>query len=214
MKQGEWICIRCKLSKLNFTPNQKANHSRWCDSNPLKQNYLNQLSNVRHLTQTKESRNKQSESVKQLWKDGAYNSVDYSKFTFKNREHTAATKHKQSEIALKSTHRRLVKSTRKYRCKDGTEILLDSSWEEALAKRLDELNVIWIRPEQPIPWTDTNNNTHNYFPDFFLPKYNIYLDPKNPIAYNVQKSKIDILTKQLPNLIILKTLKECIEFTP
>jgi hypothetical protein len=150
------------------------------------------------------------EKISAAHKRGCYAHVN--RFTMKGRKHTEETKRKMSAGALKSKHRRLVKSTRLYTCKDGTEVLLDSSWEEALAKRLDELNIAWIRPEVPIPWTDYNGISHNYFPDFFLTDHNLYLDPKNPIAYNVQRAKIDIITKQLNNLIILKTLKECQEF--
>ena len=36
------------------------------------------------------------------------------------------------------------------------DVLLDSSWELALAIRLDELNIKWIRPER-IMWIDKNN---------------------------------------------------------
>jgi hypothetical protein len=212
MKQENWVCKHCELQIPNLTPNQKANHSRWCINNPSRQKYIDQLSCVRHLSQTIDSRQKQSNSIRDLWKQGVYDNVDYSEFTFKGKTHSDSTKATQREKALKSTHRRLVKSTRKYICKDGSEVILDSSWEEALAKRLDELNISWIRPEIPIPWVDLNGVTHNYFPDFFLTKHNLYIDPKNPIAYSVQKAKIDIITKQLSNLIILQTLKECQDF--
>jgi hypothetical protein len=212
MKQKDWMCNHCKQIISDLSPNQKANHSRWCSFNPLRQRYIDRLSSVRHLTQTEDSRQKQKDSLKKLWKKGAYSNIDYSNFTFKDRTHTSVAKQKQREAALKSPHRRLVKSTRVYKCKNGTEVLLDSSWEEALAKRLDALDIKWIRPTQPIPWTDNNGIMHNYFPDFFLTDHNLYLDPKNPIAYIVQRAKIDIITKQLDNLIILKTLKECQEF--
>lgn len=105
--------------------------------------------------------------------------------------------------ALASNHRRLKKGVLYYK-----GILLDSSWELALAKRLDFLNIEWIRPD-PIKWKDDEGIIHNYFPDFYLPKYDLYLDPKNPAAYNSQKEKIDCLKKQLTNLIILVTLDEC-----
>ena len=54
--------------------------------------------------------------------------------------------------------------------------------------------------------------THNYFPDFYLPIQDLYLDPKNPHAAFVQKEKLDVIKIQLPNLRIITTLKECEEF--
>lgn len=117
------------------------------------------------------------------------------------------------EKALASPHRRLVRSIRKYTQKDGTIVNLDSYWEEALAIRLDELNVNWIRPE-PIKWIDDNGITHNYFPDFYLVDFDVYLDPKNPYAIKAQENKIKCLTKQIKNLIIITSVKACNTYTP
>jgi len=58
------------------------------------------------------------------------------------------------------------------------DILLDSSWEIRIAKLLDSLNIAWSRP-QPIEWFDIDALSHLYYPDFYLPLYNLYLDPKN-----------------------------------
>lgn len=125
--------------------------------------------------------------------------------------HSDETKKKLSEIGLNSKHRRLVKSTRKYRHKDGYDVLLDSSWEEILAKRLDEQNIKWSRPK-PLSWIDKNQKHHNYFPDFYLEEYSIFLDPKNPYAYINQKEKIEALTRQHKNIIFLTKLEEIKEF--
>jgi hypothetical protein len=90
-------------------------------------------------------------------------------------------------------------------------VLLDSSWELALAIRLDELNIKWIRPER-IMWIDKNNLKRSYYPDFYLNDYDMYLDPKNPAAYQNQIEKIEILKNTIPNLKFILSLKECKEF--
>ena len=90
--------------------------------------------------------------------------------------------------------------------------MLDSSWEEELAKRLDQLNIEWIRPELPIQYLTPDGKLHNYFPDFYLPKYDIFLDPKNSYAIQVQKEKLDIIKTIMNNLIIIGTLEECKSF--
>lgn len=133
---------------------------------------------------------------------------------FKGKKHTLETKEKISKKALESDHRRLLKSTRNYKRKDGSIIKLDSSWEEALATRLDNLGVHWIRPNKPIYYVDNFGKKRRYYPDFFLPDYNLYLDPKNNHAYNVQKEKIDILNKIYNNIIWIRTLDECKKFNP
>ena len=40
----------------------------------------------------------------------------------------------------------------------------------------------------------------------------MYLDPKNPAAYQNQIEKIEILKNTIPNLKFILSLKECKEF--
>lgn len=121
-------------------------------------------------------------------------------------KHTEETKQIQRKKALQSPHRRLRKKMVEY-----NGIMLDSTWELELAKRLDEQQIKWLRPK-PIKWLDEDGVTHNYFPDFFLPDYNLYLDPKNPHAFKVQQKKINQLKKQLTNLIFLTTIEDIQNF--
>jgi hypothetical protein len=122
--------------------------------------------------------------------------------------HSEATKEKLRRLALSSDHRRLRKNPQFY-----NGILMDSSWEVLLAKRLDHLEIEWIRPE-PLIWSDANGVKHHYFPDFFLPKYNVYIDPKNPHAYKVQGKKINILKECYDNLVFLTSIKQIEEYSP
>jgi hypothetical protein len=56
---------------------------------------------------------------------------------------------------------------------DQTLVFLDSSWEQKLAKSLEEHKIEWERPS-----FFKLSNGKRYTPDFYLPKYNLYLDPK------------------------------------
>lgn len=82
-----------------------------------------------------------------------------------------------------------------YKMKDGSEVYLQSSYEVRVAESLDENNIAWIRPE-PLLWIDKNNVEHRYYPDFYLPEYNIYLDPKNSYLFIKDKDKIERTSKQ------------------
>ena len=70
-------------------------------------------------------------------------------------------------------------------------VLLESTYEYKLAKALTENNVIWIRPK-PIIWIDNNGKKHRYYPDFYLPEYDVYLDPKNDYLINNVNKRIGL----------------------
>ena len=74
--------------------------------------------------------------------------------------------------------------------------MLDSSWELAVAEYLDNNQIIWERPKQPIPYC-VNGKNKKYYPDFFLPEYNLYLDPKNPYRLQVDRQKIEQVSKTI-----------------
>lgn len=202
-------CKYCNISLDSMNASERANHSRWCHKNPKRDEYVAKNNGSQFKNPTVVT--KRTIGIKKAHADGKYDHVvNHGSRGYK---HTDETKEHLRQKALSSPHRRLVRSIRKYTKKDGTVVSLDSSWEEALAIRLDDIGVVWTRPD-PIKWVDNNGITHNYFPDFYLVDFDLYLDPKNPYAIKAQQSKIDCLTKQIKNLLILKGLDECENFTP
>lgn len=203
----ESICKHCKQTFEISTKSKgwMANHSRWCTFNPKRKEYDDFLKQRREIFVTsKEILDKRSQAVKDAWKRGSYDGIDHGK-GFRGKEHSEESKSKISKGALNSNHRRLRKNPIGYK-----GVMLDSTWELELAKRLDHLKIKWVRPE-PLKWIDDNGFKHNYFPDFYLPEYNVYLDPKNPHAFNIQIDKINILN-QIYNIKWILTLEECINF--
>lgn len=85
-----------------------------------------------------------------------------------------------------------------YYTKKGSNetVLLDSSWEVRVAERLDELNIEWIRPK-PMPWTDSLGKERVYYPDFYLPKIGVYLDPKNTYCMVQDEEKMRVISSQI-----------------
>jgi ribosomal protein S18 len=204
-------CKHCK-QKFDISNKQKgwmANHSRWCDKNPKRNDYNKNLEYVRSFI-TEEVRLKNNEAIKKAHADGKYEGsakkAAKTRIANGNHLHSEETKQLIKEKALASNHRRLKRGIVEYK-----GILLDSSWELALAKRLDELNIKWCRPD-PIPWVDEEGITHNYFPDFYLPEHNKYLDPKNKHAIKVQENKLKILLTKYKNIDIIDSLEGCRTF--
>lgn len=207
----------CKHCNTKFDISNKpsgwmANHSRWCDKNPKRQEYVDKLknnggiSNVELMNAARKKSGRTNQHTAGTFKGHKEETIQKWKLASTGKKHTEETKRIIQKKALLSKHRRLKKGTVEYK-----GILLDSSWELALAKRLDDLNVKWVRPD-PIQWIDKDGVKHNYFPDFYLPDYNKYLDPKNPHAVKVQEKKLKMLFQQHSNICIISSLEECMNF--
>ncbi len=208
-------CKYCNISFENLNVSQRANHSKWCLKNPNRMLYVENMKHARSFI-SPENIKRGLEKIKQAHKNGAYKEASKKSYETKKKNgtlrHTEESKQLIRQKALASKHRRVLRSTREYTKKDGTVVLLDSSWEEALAKRLDEMNIEWERPK-PVVWVDSEGKSHNYFPDFYLNDHDVYLDPKNDIVYNMSLEKINRIKTILPNLVILRSLDECKNFT-
>lgn len=72
-------------------------------------------------------------------------------------------------------------------------IRMDSSWEVEFAKYLDVNHIEWTRPNNGI--TYTTDKTHKYYPDFYLPKFNVYFDPKNDYRIKTTRPELDAISK-------------------
>jgi hypothetical protein len=77
-------------------------------------------------------------------------------------------------------------------------VWLESSYEYKVAKSLDDNNINWIRP----PYI-SYNETKKYFPDFYLPDYDVYLDPKNDYLIEMDRDKIQSVMEQNSVIVII-----------
>lgn len=77
------------------------------------------------------------------------------------------------------------------------DITLDSQWEVDFAVWLDEKGVIWERPNKGFEY-DYKDKKHIYYPDFYLPDYNVYVEVKG-----YKRDKDEYKWKVIDNLIII-----------
>ncbi len=90
-------------------------------------------------------------------------------------------------------------------------MIFQSNWEVIIAKFLDENNIEWLQPHKRITWYDNiQQKTRTYLPDFYLPKFNKFLDVKNPIKQLQDADKISQLKKNIPlevgDILFIKTI--------
>jgi len=211
-----WKCKHCDVEFNDFSVSQKANHSRWCKSNPRRYSYsYNRNSKNALLAMLEAKKNSgytnQYSKARRLGGEIPIPPFKGKPSPRRGIKHSEETRKKISDAARASGHRRLKKNTIKYLTKEGNEVLLDSTWEFYLASKLDQLGIKWTRPD-PLVWIDKIGKHRHYFPDFHLEKLNLYLDPKNPAAYESQKEKIACLESQMTNLVILKSIQEIDDF--
>lgn len=85
-----------------------------------------------------------------------------------------------------------------YKHYDYKEIKMDSSWEVELARWMDKNNIKWERSRKKhmFWWTDINGNKRRYYPDFYLPELDVYLDPKNKYKLSNDQFKLDKVLKE------------------
>jgi len=113
-------------------------------------------------------------------------------------KHSAETKEK---LSIKACERlaKHSKYTKNIEYKPG--IILESSYEVRVAEILDELNIEWIKVRKGYVWDD-NGTRRRYIPDFYLPKQNIFLDPKNDYLIKKDQRKIKS-AEQLNNIKVI-----------
>lgn len=88
------------------------------------------------------------------------------------------------------------KLTKYFNISQNKSVTLESSWEVEIAELLDKHQITWIRPS-PLTWVDSSGKQHSYFPDFYLPDWKVYLDPKNPYCMEQDKEKMAAISKSV-----------------
>ena len=127
--------------------------------------------------------------------------------TGKYTEHSAKTRKKISLKNLENPHGIMLPENRATNGKSwkvpyidsyGKDCLLESTWEWKMANELDKSGIKWKRP-----W-HFNVGIGYYTPDFYLPEYDLYLDPKSR-ENEAQNKRIEIFReKYQKKLIIIK----------
>lgn len=80
---------------------------------------------------------------------------------------------------------------------------IDGKWELYVAEFLTLLNIDWVKPTSGFKY-EWDNSIHLYYPDFYLPKHNLYIEVKG-----YERDKDLAKYKSVNNLIVLKKKEIC-----
>ena len=101
-----------------------------------------------------------------------------------------------------------------YERKDGSKVLMDSTWEVAMAERLDHLKITWDRREDmKLPYLSKNGRKRNYIPDFYLPEYDTYIEVKGYWTDAARHKMNSVQGANSVKIVILESLEEINKFT-
>lgn len=71
-----------------------------------------------------------------------------------------------------------------YESKYNGLVRYQSSYEHKFMQYMDDHDFNWIRCKDRFPYLDSEGKKHTYNPDFYLPKYDLYLEVKGMIRKN------------------------------
>tara|TARA_R110000803_G_scaffold66674_2_gene128214 strand:- start:57 stop:464 length:408 start_codon:yes stop_codon:yes gene_type:complete len=93
--------------------------------------------------------------------------------------------------------------------KDGTIVVMDSTWEVMMANRLNELDITWVRdPKMKLEYKTRGGRMRNYIPDFYLPDFDIYIEVKGYWTDAAKHKMKDIIKRNPGKICILESLAE------
>lgn len=193
------ICKFCNKECKN--DNSHRNHERLCPLNPNRKYTSYTLSANGHVAWNKGKTAKTDERVAK--------NAEKIRQTKKNMPATgcgAWTSEQRSENAKKHKtggYRENAGRSKKFRVLDsyGKETVLQSTYELKCSEILNELSIRWLRPKA------LKYNERNYFADFYLPDFDIWLDPKNDYKAKQDQEKIKKVIEQ-NNVKLYVLLKE------
>jgi predicted nuclease of restriction endonuclease-like RecB superfamily len=96
-----------------------------------------------------------------------------------------------------------------YTTVDGFDVMMDSTWEVALAKKLDELGIKWHRDENMIlEYRTVRGRKRKYIPDFYLPDYDLYVEVKGYWTDAARYKMKDVVERNQVEMLILESLAD------
>lgn len=129
----------------------------------------------------------------------------------------AAKQHKSSAISLSVKGK-----TGGYRERGGRGngsrykgVWMDSTWERRLAERLDEVEISWERDlgKHVFIYQDESGKERRYFPDFYLPAHDLYIEVKGYWTKQTRHKMKDVISRNKDaRFLVLESLKQIEEF--
>lgn len=222
---GKWICDSCGVKFTRIKKNHdKSTKNKIYNGRDVCRQCVNKFVNI-----TEEYRHKQRSAQLMSYRLNPTRKERISKTLIANKINVGEKNGMKSLIARKkvsesrknmSTENRKIYSTAtraawkngKYdgvkvgRCKwyaiqtPNGPMKVQGTWELKYAEYLMENNITFYAHRGRISYIDSDGVTRSYYPDFYLPNEDKYIDVKAPYFYKIQEEKFSLIKTQYPNL--------------
>jgi len=96
-----------------------------------------------------------------------------------------------------------------YETSEGKKVSMDSTWEVAMAKRLDDLGVRWVRDDTlKLSYLTRGRRKRKYIPDFYLPEHDLYIEVKGYWTDAARHKMKDVQKRNPVKILIVESLSE------
>lgn len=115
----------------------------------------------------------------------------------------------EKALASKRPKGKLWSKQSTYTKADGTEVIMDSTWETKLAILLDRLEIKWDRGNHLVlDYQTPRGRKRKYIPDFYLPDYDIYVEVKGYWTDAARLKVADVEKRHGIKILVLESLRE------
>lgn len=183
-----FICQYC--SKESKSTKAHVGHERCCPTNPNR-NYKNGMTgktawNKGKTKATDDAVRLRGEKLSARYTAGELAASGVASSVWSDSPEARAARSKGGGYKENAGHSKKFKVFDSY----GRETTLQSSYELECSQVLNELGFKWLRPKA------LKYDGRNYFADFYLPDYDIWLDPKNDYKAKMDQEKINKVIEQ------------------
>jgi len=199
-------CVFCLKECKN--DNSLRNHQRLCKLNPNKQTTI--FHSIEFKQKNAKNNNRSNQYIKAKKEGTTYILSDDVRKIMKEKNVLRwddEKRKKWSEFMKIQANKNVINHPESYSyknfCGRSKKTLyngewMHSNWELEVAKWLDSKEITWTKKMQSFEY-EWNGETRQYFPDFYLIEFNLYIEVK---GYQTDR---DIAKwKSVPNLIVLK----------
>jgi hypothetical protein len=199
--------MKCKYCDKDFNTARGLHyHEYHCCKNP---NGVSLKETRKPYPPTRKSRictDETKQKLKNLWKSEDYRRKQKDSINKRKQEgtlgskHTEETKQKLRELRNKILRENPSKNNLRRKSYEFNGDILDSQYEVKVASELLKNGIKYEAKPHYLEYT-LNGTSHLYFPDFYLPDYNVYLDPKNSFLISEGQKRLGISDKEKIELV-------------